>query len=310
MIKKTGCGEPVFLRLFGKAVFIMRIDTFINPIQIEKALLGFTGWPDAGKVIQQSFAEIKKALPSEQIAVWNLEGFWHTDSSRPLVFVRHGRIRRLDWPEYHFFLVRLPSSEDILLGLGPEPTTNWGAFSSELVTLIKSWGCKELYMLGSVYDQVFHDEVLISGLVHDSRGINQVRDLGLEQVEYAGPAAVHSVIMEAARRAAIHSVGLWVHYPSYLSAPHELLIASLLKKLGLLLDFEIDTGSLMRDWKKREKEIEHRIEHDHELRDDLQSVVREKAPANASSLTRGKILRMDEFVKRHPRVQEEQEHGS
>lgn len=279
----------------------MRIETFVQPIQIEKALLGFTGWPDAGKVIQHAFTEIRKAFPSELVATWNLEGFWNTDSSRPLVFVRHGQIRRLDWPEYHFHLVRLPSSEDILLGLGPEPNTNWSAFSSELVHLLTGWGCKELYMLGSLYDQIFHDEVLISGLVHDTRGINQVKDLGLEEIEYAGPAAVHSVIMEAARKSALHSVGLWVHYPSYLNSPHELLVASLIKKLGVLLEFKPDTKVLMREWKKREKEIEDQIEQNHELREDLDSVVRETAPVGTPSGSRGKVLQMKDFVRKHSR---------
>lgn len=276
-----------------------RIEVFVPTVRTRRAVLGFTGWPDAGRVVEQTFAEIKRLLPTERIAAWNLDGFWHTDSLRPLVSLDHGQIQRLEWPEYDFFLARLPSSENILLGLGPEPTTNWTVFSQELLNLLKIWKCKEVYILGSLYDQVFHDEVFISGLALNSRGINEMKDLGLEQVKYSGPAAVHSTIMEEARNSPLHCVGMWAHYPSYLNGPHELLVASLLQKLASLFAFEGDTETLMENWKQREMQIQNQIEHNPQLREDLHSMARLKAAASAVSQKRGKLLRMDEFLSRN-----------
>ncbi len=282
-----------------------RIEVFVPTVRVRRAVLGFTGWPDAGRVVQHTFEEINEALPTERVAAWNLDGFWQTDSLRPLVSLDHGQIQEMEWPEYDFFLARLPSSENVLLGLGPEPTANWSVFSQELLNLLKIWNCRELCLLGSLYDQVFHDEVLLSGLAQDSMGINQMKDLGLEQIKYSGPAAVHSAIMEEARKSPLRCLGIWAHYPSYLNGPHELLVAGLFQKVGSLLGYEADTRTLLKNWKQRERQIENQIEHNPQLRENLQSVARSKAAVSVSSGNRGKLLRMDEFLSRSTGGQEE-----
>lgn len=277
----------------------MNVQTLVEPIKVSQAILGFSGWPDAGKTVERTLAELQKALPSQLAAVWDMDGFWNTDASRPQVFVQHGQIQHLDWPEYRFSLCTLPSGEPILIGFGPEPSTRWRTFTHELLTLLKHWGCEEIFLLGSLYDQIFHDEAIFSGIVQDSRSFNWVRELGCRQVEYKGPGGVHTAIMEAALDAGAHCLSIWAHYPFYLNSPHELLISHLLEMLGALVGAEFETGRLEQAWEKREKEIEGLIRDDQELRQTLEGMKRDDRLDGVGSLRLpAKVVRLDDFLKK------------
>lgn len=284
----------------------MDIKIFKNPAGIRRALLSFSGWPDAGKVVQMTLVELKRAFSSELAAAWDVDGYWHADSQRPTVTVRHGQMQRLDWPAYLFHRCSPPSVPPILVGTGPEPSFHWRMFTAELMDLLQKWECREIILLGSVYDQIFHDEILISGVVQDSADLNLMLDLGCQQVEYSGPGAIHSAIMEMALQRGMRCIGLWAHFPSYLSAPHELLMAHLLQMLGVLFSFEVDTSHLMENWQLREKEIRTLIQEDDELRqalDSLKKQTRERIPQQHRS---SKVIRLDDFKRRHEHPGEEE----
>lgn len=273
------------------------LETFFEPIQARQALLTFSGWPDAGKLIQSTLTELRQAFPMERVAVWDLEGFWHTESSRPQVTVQHGQIQRLDWPAYRFFLGQPATREPFLIGTGPEPGHNWRTFTDQLLHLLKGWSCEEIYLLGSFSDQVYHDEILISGVAGNTRGINQIYDLGCQHIEYKGPVAIHGAIMEAARDLNIHCLSLWAHLAFYLNGPHEMLTAELLQLLGKILGMEFKTSHLRKAWLEREKEIEELIQQDPELRQMLETMEREPSLRQAPSQA-AKVIRLDEFLKR------------
>ena len=280
----------------------MTIETFLEPIRARQALLSFSGWPDAGELIQDTVTELRKTFPFERAAAWDLDGFWHTESSRPQVMIQHGQIQRMDWPAYHFYLGRPATREPFLIGTGPEPGCNWRTFTDQLVHLLKSWSCEEIYLLGSLSDQVFHDEDLISGIAWSTRGLNQLHELGCQQIEYRGPAAIHGAIMEAAEALDIYCLSLWAHYPFYVDGPHEMLTAHLLQLLGKILGMEIETDHLQEAWQKHEKEIEDLIQNDPDLRHMLESM--DKEPSMHEPRPRGsKVIRLDEFLKRREEME-------
>jgi hypothetical protein len=280
-----------------KAPEVMNIQILVEPIQVKQVVLCFSGWPDAGKLVQHTLTEVRNTFPCEPAAVWDMDGFWHTDSARPKVVIGHGQIQRMDWPSYHFFICTPASAEPFVFAIGPEPTNNWRAFTQGLLGLLKGWGCKEIFLLGSLFDQIFHDEIIISSVVQDTRGFNQAIDLGCKRVDYGGPCAVHSAIMEAAQKMDIRCLAFWAHVPFYLNAPHELLMAHLLRILGDLLDLEFETEHLLDNWKRREREIEELIEQDPELRQALENMKNDDQPQSLLS-TSAKVVRLDEFLKR------------
>ncbi|MCE5242047.1 MAG: PAC2 family protein [Syntrophobacteraceae bacterium] len=276
----------------------MNVRMLAKPFRIRQAVLNFTGWPDAGRVVSSTLAEMRALLPCEPAAEWDLDGYWNADALRPEVKVSHGQIRKLEWPTCLFHLCRPPGNAlPILAGEGPEPGTRWRGFVSELLQGLRSWGCEELILPGSVYDDVFHDEIVISGTVQDVRGINQMKELECRQIEYSGPGAIQSAIMELSPSFGIRCLGIRAHFPFYLKAPHELLMARLLGILGSLLGVEFDTGRLLNAWQKRSGEIAEMIQQDQDLRQVLDSLKKEDrglGPVHGKS----KVVRFEEFLKK------------
>ena len=275
----------------------MTIETFYEPIRIRQAVLNFTGWPDSAKLVQYTITELRKAFPVERAAVWDLDGFWHTESSRPQIMIQHGQIQSMDWPAFHFFLGRPATREPLLIGTGPEPGCHWRTFTDQLLHLLKGWGCKEIYLLGSLSDEIFHDEILVSGIAQDILGVNQIHELGCQHIEYSGPASIHGTILEAARDLDIHCLSLWAHIPFYVNGLHEMLMAHLLQLLGKLFGMEFTTRHIEEAWQEHEKEIEELIQQDPELRHMLETMDREPSLREIPK-PKSKVIQLDEFLKK------------
>ncbi len=283
----------------------MHVQTYSDSISASRVLLHFSGWPDAGEMVEFTLAELKNMVPLELVAEWNLEGYWQTESLRPLVQVHHGQIKRMEWPLFRFFMGRYGGHEPFLVGTGAEPCRNWRSFTSELLGLLGQWGCREVVLLGSLYDQIFHDEVVISAIVQDTKGYNQLRELGCRPADYVGPGSVHSAILEATQGTEMRCLSIWTHLPYYLQGPHELTAARCLEIIGALLGFTLDPVHLRQRWDEREGEIEELIHNDHELRQAIEVLKNDRQRRQAGSPNN--VLRMDDFMKkRHdPRPDEE-----
>jgi hypothetical protein len=278
----------------------MEFQLFREDFRARQAVLGFSGWPDAGKTIQLTLDQMKASLRCEPVAVLDMDGFWHTELTRPRVTVHQGQIQSLDWPAWRFFLCGRPSMEPVLVGMGPEPGCHWRLFSKELIELLKKQGCEEVLLLGSLFDQVLHDEILISCVVQDVLGFNRVHELGCHLVEYTGASAIHAAIMEAAATSNMHCMSFWAHLPFYLDGPHERIVARFLQILGALLNLEFDTTALLESWKRRQREIEDSIQQDPDLLSMLESIKKEDSASRSTSRS-SKVVRLDEFLRKRPR---------
>jgi hypothetical protein len=278
----------------------MDMEVFREDARIKRAVLGFGGWTDAGDMVQQVLATLRTRFASELIASWDLDGFWHTESLRPRVSVQHGLMKRLEWPAYRFFALSPPSGETVLLGTGDEPACRWRQYAGQLLQRLRQWGCQELYLLGSLYDQVYYDEALISGVASDTWGLNLLHELECGLVEYEGPGAVQSSILESASRVEMASIMLWSHLPFYLKCPHELVLARYLRIVGRLTGLEVETEGLMRKWDQRLEEIEELIAGNQELGQLIGSIKEKRSEGKDLGGSPSKVVSFDEFLrKRH-----------
>lgn len=265
--------------------------------QAEKAVLGFTGWPDAGGMVQQVFRELEALLPHQRITTWDMDGFWHTAGQRPHVTIRHGQVKQLQWPSYVFYGSGDAQPSRVLLGLGPEPCCLWRRFSNEMIERLESWGCREVVLLGSLYDQVFHDEVRVSAVVQDATGYNLAEDWGCLHNNYQGPSAVHSALHLAAAGGACTVLSLWSHLPFYLRDAPEPVLVRILEILGKFLGREWNLQHLKDRWESRLQDIEALLEQDPNLQQKLEAIRIEKASADPA-LDSPKVIRLDDFLKK------------
>jgi proteasome assembly chaperone (PAC2) family protein len=273
----------------------MNVEMYMEPFAVRRVVLTFNGWSDAAMLVQHTMSELARMIPFERAFSWDLDGFWHTESLRPQVNIQHGRIQRVEWPTYRFHLCNQTGSEPVLIGMGPEPSMHWHLFTTQLLDLLEEWGCEEVYLLGSLFDQVFHDEILISGVVQDSQSFNLLRELGCRHVEYSGQGAIHASIMESAKERGFNCLGIWAHLPFYLTGPHELLMARCLRILARLLKMDFDVRRLEEGWHERQKTIEELIQNDLELQQALESMKHDKATRDPGP---AKVVRFDSFLKK------------
>ncbi len=286
---------------------VMRITTFLDkPVSTSRAVLGFSGWPDAGRMVEHTLSELKKAFPHEPFADWDLDGFWHAESTRPRITVVHGQIQEVKWPVYHFWLLSPPSSPPFLIGGGPEPTIHWRGFVEGLLQMLGEWGCQEIFLLGGLHDQILHDDIVVSGIGQGTRAYNQLHDLKCHQTQYKGPGAIHSAIMAAAQESNLHCLAFWAHYPFYLSGRHEALMARILEIMASVLGVPIETEHLSLRWERRLKEIEELIQQSDELVKVLDSL-KKGQPQKPLFGDPSKVVHMDEFLKKREGPQNEKE---
>lgn len=284
----------------------MNIRVFTDSVLVRKAVLGFSGWPDAGKLIQFTLDRLKMMTSNQLAANWDLDGFWHTEAVRPQISAQHGQVRRMEWPGYQFFLVNEDFSRGpVLLGEGLEPSLAWRAFARQLVELLKGWGCEQIILLGSMLDQVLHDEIIISCVVQDSSSYNLALEEGCQLIAYEGPSAIHAAVMAEAKQANIGCMSFWGHLPFYLNGPHELIAARLLGILGRMLGMELAAEELVTAWKEREQQIEQIVGQDKGLQQTLESLKQQKVMKKIGPSA--KVVRFEDFLKKRSLSDPEQE---
>ncbi len=269
-------------------------------------VIGFYGWCDAGGTIHHMMNYIVSKHIAKKVDKWDIEPYWHTDNERPQVVIKYGLIRKFSWPSIQFFELQNENSS-IGVAFGPEPTHNWKDFSQELISKIKQMGYERLILVGSLYDQIFHDEVVVSGLVGKPDDINLVRSAGCRLVEYEGPSAIHSQIVIEAHKNNLEALSLWIHVPFYLKGPHEGAIVHLLEVINYITGAEFLTSELNRRWNNRLKSLEKLLQNDEELKGILETLRQKdnglsRALPSPTTMTSSKpsqkVIRMDEFIKR------------
>ncbi len=277
----------------------MKIHGNNPPGKVRKALLAFSGWPDAGHFARRLFAELEHCFTYRPLATWNLDEFWHSETVRPQITISHGQVKRIDWPVYRFYLGEGSGLEPVLLGYGPEPDCLWQRFSRILTAQLRRWGCREVILVGSLYDRVFHDEVQVSAVIQDVRGYNLARSWGCRLADYQGPSAIHGAVMDAAPGAGLSCVSVWTHLPFYLKNASELAVHHLLELLGR--DFfhqQWNLQPLLERWNERLKEIEKLLEREPALLEQLASLRQPAAAEKDQNVKKAQIIHLDDFAKR------------
>lgn len=267
--------------------------------QVRWMVVALRGWPDAGGMADSVFSLIQKKLPCRRIARMMMDDFLDTAEHRPVVEIRHGILKDLRSHAIDFYQPEDPAHRHVAFAVGPEPTVRWEGFLFQFFAVVKNWECEKLLLLGSLYDQIFYDEVRISGVATNSEGYNLLRRWKCQPADYEGPASVHSAILKASVDESITAVNLWAHVPFYLKSPQELLIHRIMEIVGDFAEIPWDLGDILEQWKNREWEIEQILSQDPSLAEQLRELRKQNAsPAGGSAPHRGEVIDISRFQKR------------
>ncbi len=239
-------------------------------------LLGFGGWPDAGRVASLTVEYFARALNAENLMGIDYSGIHDLTMNRPFVEIRNALIERLQMPGAVIYYWMDPGQNASLIILGgAEPSLHWKEFSDLILNFCRLLSAKRIYLVGGVLDQVPHTrKPKISAVVNMDHLRIEMRSSGLDLTEYSGPASIHSYLMIKARESGLEAVGLWAHTPAYIQHPNAIAAYHLAMKLAELMRITIDLSELKMMAESLRQAISRAMEESSDLRRMVEEIER------------------------------------
>lgn len=267
-------------------------------------IAGFDGWGNALDVSKAMISYLVRKLGAKKFANLHGELFYKFDEARPWVNIEEGEIRSVDPPVGEFFAASVPEADhDIVLFRAHEPHLRWFTFIEEVLAICKEVGVNLLISVGSMYDNVLHTDLIISGIATSQPLLQTLKDNNIIPITYHGPGAIHSLFHSRAKEMGFHGVSLWCHCPYYLQgATHFGLVSALADVLCSLCGFQIDKVELELSWKELSQQIESLIKKNPELQKLVEELKRAKVRGSwetiKGSLRRdGKVIHIEDFLR-------------
>jgi len=246
--------------------FLKRLDR-VKEFKTRLMIMGFSGWPDAGKVSSLSIKYLVSSLKAERIGSLKISRCYELTSTRPLVAVSGGVLRDFRLPSNDLYLWTSGDYEKaFLILMGSEPNMNWEEYANQILSICDGCMIRRIYLIGGVLDLIPHTrKPRIKAVVNMERLKREVEAYGLKPIEYYGPASIHSCIMTMALRRNIEAIGVWGHSPSYITIPNPKAALHVLRVLSAMLDVKLDLGDLERRAMEFEREVDEAVERNLEL---------------------------------------------
>lgn len=231
-------------------------------------IIGFEGWPNAAEVSSFALQHLIDSLEAKKFASIPTENFYQISSLRPMAVIKEGRLIELKSPGNHFYYVKNPLSNDLILFYGVEPHLRWNVFADLLLDLAERFHVMQIFTIGGTYDYIPHTyPPMVSALFNHEELREKVIQAGLGLTEYSGPISIHTFILEAAKKRDLKAVSLWGHAPQYLQTKNVKVACSVLKRLIDLTQIEVNLSELENASEYFEQQVNHLVEHDPKLQE-------------------------------------------
>jgi proteasome assembly chaperone (PAC2) family protein len=231
-------------------------------------ILGFEGWPNAGEISSFTIQHLIDNLKAKKFASICFENFYEMTSSRPVAVIKEGRLRDLTFPGNHFYYLRDPAWQDVILFHGIEPQVRWNAFVDLVIDLAEMFRVQQIFTIGGTYDYVPHTyPAVVSALFNHDDLKERVIRVGLGLTEYSGPISIHTFILEAARKRNMKAMSLWGHAPQYLQTKNIKVALSVLQSLVDLTGISLDLTELRKASEFFDQQVNQLVEQDPKLRE-------------------------------------------
>lgn len=231
-------------------------------------IIGFEGWPNAGEVSSYALQHLIDSLKAKRFASIPTEKFYQISSLRPTAVIKEGRLIELKSPGNHFYYVKAPFFNDLILFYGVEPHLRWDLFTDLLLDLAEKFNVAEIFTIGGTYDYIPHTcPPLVSALFNHEDLREKLIQAGLGLTEYSGPISIHTFILETAKKRDLKAVSLWGHAPQYLQTKNIKVACSVLKRLIELTKIEVDLSELENAGDYFDQQVNHLVEEDPKLQE-------------------------------------------
>jgi len=279
-----------------EAIQVEYLPTLQDPIFIA----GFEGWGNALDISRGMADYLIQKLGGKSFARITPDLFYRFDEHRPVVDIEEGFLKTINPPGGLLYAAdRSVAGRDLIILKAAEPNLCWMTFSKAIVDLCREMGVTTMICLGSMYDNVLHTDTVVSAVASTEELLNRLKNEKVTSVNYKGPSAIHSTLLDQARSSGIPCASLWCHCPFYLQGTTHF---GLLSHLGSLLSswggFDLDTQELDRTWKDLAKQIQGIIDKSPELQTMINDLRKSKIKGSWDEAKRGdKVIHLEDFLK-------------
>jgi len=266
-------------------------------------IIGFRGWGNALEVSAGTAAYLLETLQAVSFGHIEPDACYRYDESRPVVKIETGVMKSITPPGGSFFAIQThPGENDLVILIADEPSLNWYRFSRELVDLAHRLGTPGVITLGSMFDNVLHTDRIISAVTSGSDFEDLVSRHRVIPINYHGPSAIHTIILEACRKRAVAGASLWGHCPAYLQGiTHHGMMLQLVRLLADMASFSVKTDALEAGWEALEIQIQKLMTDNPKLKQIMDQVRKKKREGAMQDLgqggnEQGKVINLKDFL--------------
>jgi len=214
-------------------------------------VMGFEGWPDAGRVSSGVITFLRDKLRARRLADVRPDDFYivqcaGADVRRPLTDIEGGLVKGLTIPSTSFWFHKAAKGgHDLIISHGLEPELSWNRYVDVIVGLAQDFGVERLLTVGGTYDAVPHTaEPVISAVLSHAGLKEEMTEYGIGFTAYEGPSSIHTALVVAAGRKGIKAASLWGHVPQYIHVPNAKVCYAILRRLTGMLDIAVDLDDM------------------------------------------------------------------
>ncbi|WP_372680116.1 PAC2 family protein [Desulfosarcina sp.] len=266
-------------------------------------IIGFRGWGNALEVSAGTAAYLVETLQAVPFGHMEPDACYRYDENRPVVKIETGVMKSITPPGGSFFAIQTHAGEnDLVVLVADEPSLNWYHFSRELVDLAHRLKAPGVITLGSMFDNVLHTDRVISAVTTGSDVEGQVSRQGVIPINYHGPSAIHTIILEACRKRAVSGASLWGHCPTYLQGiTHHGMMLQLVRLLADMASFSVKTDALEAGWEALKTQIQKLMTDNPKLQEIMNQVRKKKREGAMQDLgqngnEQGKVINLKDFL--------------
>ena len=230
-----------------------------------RLVLSFAGWMDGGDIstgTAEILTEQGAMQPLAQIApdsfyIYNFPASMEIAALfRPHGKIEQGVVCAFQPPENHF---HYDAKHRLILLQGQEPHLHWKAYVDCVFEVVRRFGVKEIYFVGSVGGIVPHTrEPRLFSTVSDETVKPALEERGLRFTDYEGPVSLVSYLMTRAPDHDCHMATVVAEIPAYVQGRNPKSLAPVIGTLAGILDIPLDVEPVrgeIAEWEKRLTEV-------------------------------------------------------
>jgi len=237
-------------------------------------LIGFEGWPDAGKVSSGAVSYLRDRLGVRELAEVAPDDFYLFQSpsdeiKRPVVDIQDGLVTGLSLPATKlWFYKNQGAGHDLIIMLGREPELRWNDYVNLILDLAQNFGVVRAYAIGGTYDVVPHTLAPMVVAVQGASGLEaEMKEHGIQTINYRGPSSIHTLFLVSAGLRKLEMVSLWGYVPHYVQVPNTKVCHGILSKLTRMLELDLKLEDIKGEGEQLDEMVDNALAQKPELSD-------------------------------------------